>query len=677
MATKNDKQPAPSKGPVKTATLKPATTKPARKSLLQAAASAKAGAKTAPKPASKVAAKIPAAASKAAVKPAATTAAIYDESKIQTLSSLEHIRLRTGMYIGRRGDGSHPDDGIYVLLKEVIDNGVDEFIMGNGKLIEVSVKDGTARVRDYGRGIPLGKLVECVSVINTGAKYNDDVFQFSVGLNGVGTKAVNALSSHFRVVSVRDGEFAEAVFERGALISNRKAKLKEPQKNGTYVEFTPDTEIFGVYEFNLEFIEQRILNYTYLNAGLSLNFNGKTYVSQHGLFDLLSAETGEECIYPLGYYKGVHSSQGQIEFAFTHTNNYGEEYFSFVNGQYTSDGGSHLSAFKEGFLKGIQTYFKKDYRSEDVREGCLAAVAVKLKNPVFESQTKNKLGNTDIRAWIVQETKDAIEDWLHKNVEAGKKLELKIEANEKLRTELNTVKKEAREAAKKIALKIPKLKDCKYHLEDGKHGEETTIFLTEGDSATGSMVSCRDVMTQAIFSLRGKVENMFGKKRAAIYKNEELYNMMMALGIENDVTGLRYAKIVIATDADFDGFHIRNLLLTFFLSYFEELVTGGRIFILETPLFRVRTKKETRYCYSEKERDGATAALGSSSEITRFKGLGEISPKEFGQFIGPDIRLVPVAVNTLKVVPQVLNFYMGKNTPERRDYIMKNLIDAM
>ncbi|MDR2020104.1 MAG: type IIA DNA topoisomerase subunit B [Treponema sp.] len=618
----------------------------------------------------------PAPAKERAAPSSAQETAVYDESKIKTLSSLEHIRLRTGMYIGRLGDGSNPDDGIYVLLKEIIDNGVDEYIMGNGKLIEVEIKDSgqpgspIVKVRDFGRGIPLGKLVECVSVINTGAKYNDDVFQFSVGLNGVGTKAVNALSSHFRVASIRDGDFAEAVFERGALKSERKGKLKNKQKNGTYVEFTPDRDIFGDYEFNLEFIERRILNYTYLNTGLTLSLNGKSYVSQRGLFDLLSEETGEECIYPIGYYKG-----DRIEFAFTHTNNYGEEYFSFVNGQFTSDGGSHLSAFKEGFLKGIQAYFKKDYRSEDIREGSIAAVAVKLKSPVFESQTKNKLGNSDIRTWVVQETKSAVEDWLHKNQEAAKKLELKIVANEKLRTELNVVKKEAREAAKKIALKIPKLKDCKYHLEDGEKGEYSTIFITEGDSAAGSMVSSRDVMTQAIFSLRGKIENVYSKKRAAIYKNEELYNMMMALGIENDVEGLRYARVVIATDADFDGFHIRNLLLTFFLSYFEELVTGGRVFILETPLFRVRTKKETRYCYNEKERDEALGALGSQSEVTRFKGLGEISPKEFGQFIGEDIRLVPVSVNTLKVVPQVLTFYMGKNTPERRDYIMKNLVN--
>lgn len=596
----------------------------------------------------------------------------YDESKIKTLSSLEHIRLRTGMYIGRLGDGSNPDDGVYILLKEVIDNAIDEFIMGNGEVVEVEVKELSVKVRDYGRGIPLGKLVECVSIINTGAKYNDDVFQFSVGLNGVGTKAVNALSSHFRVIAIRSKQFAEAVFERGVLKNERNGKLKEVQRDGTYVEFTPDKEIFGDFDFNLEFIERRIWNYAYLNAGLTLKLNGKAIASQRGLYDLLADETGEASLYPIGHFKG-----DRIEFAFTHTNNYGEEYFSFVNGQYTSDGGTHLSAFKEGFLKGIQTFFKRDYKSEDVREGTTAAISIKLKNPVFESQTKNKLGNSDIRPWIVQETKAAVEDWLHKNAEAAKLLELKINSNEKLRTELNAVKKEAREAAKKIALKIPKLKDCKFHLEDGDKGALSTIFITEGDSAAGSLVSSRDVMTQAIFALRGKPENMYGKKRTAIYKNEELYNMMMALGIENDVSTLRYGRIVIATDADFDGFHIRNLLLTFFLSFFEELVTGGRVYILETPLFRVRTKKETRYCYSEKERDAVIKDLGNQSEVTRFKGLGEISPKEFGQFIGSDMRLVPVSVNTLKAVPQVLEFYMGKNTPERRDYIMKNLVADM
>ncbi|MDR2602727.1 MAG: type IIA DNA topoisomerase subunit B [Spirochaetaceae bacterium] len=601
---------------------------------------------------------------------------------MKTLSSLEHIRLRSGMYIGRLGDGSNPDDGIYVLLKEIIDNGIDEYIMGNGSQIDVEIKDGLLKVRDYGRGIPLGKLTECVSIINTGAKYNDDVFQFSVGLNGVGTKAVNALSSYFRVVSIREGKFAESVFERGALIKEKRGTLKDAaRKNGVYVEFTPDKEIFGEYFINMEFVEKRIKNYSYLNTGLALVLNGKKYISKHGLLDLLSEETGasgedggagkEPLLYPIAYYKGE-----RVEFAFTHTNSYGEAYFSFVNGQWTSDGGSHLSAFKEGLLKGVQAFFKKDYKSEDVREGSIAAVAIKLKNPVFESQTKNKLGNSDVRSWLVAECKAAVEDWLHKNTDAAKKLEQKILANESLRTELNSVKKEAREAARRVAIKIPKLKDCKYHLCDGDRGALSTIFITEGDSASGSMVSCRDVYTQAIFSLRGKVENMYGKKRPAIYKNEELYNLMMALGIENDASGLRYAKIVIATDADFDGFHIRNLLLTFFLSYFEELVTSGKIFILETPLFRVRTKKETRYCYTEKERDEAAEDLGRSCEITRFKGLGEISPKEFGQFIGADIKLVPVSVNALKIVPQVLSFYMGKNTPERREYIMKNLVNT-
>jgi topoisomerase-4 subunit B len=593
----------------------------------------------------------------------------YDESKIKTLSSLEHIRLRTGMYIGRLGDGSNPDDGIYILVKEVIDNSIDEFIMGNGRHVDITLKDNKVSVRDFGRGIPLGKIVECVSVINTGAKYNDDVFQFSVGLNGVGTKAVNALSSWFRVMAVRDGKCAEAVFERGKLKSERKGTVKGDVKNGTLVEFIPDEDLFGDYEFNVEFLQKRIWNYAYLNTGLTLNFNGEKFVSENGLLDLLDAEIDTDHIYPVGYYKGK-----QLEFAFTHSNNYGENYFSFVNGQYTSDGGTHLSAFKEGFLKGINEYFRKNYKSEDVREGTAAAVAVKIQSPVFESQTKNKLGNTEVRAWIVNETKSGVDEWLHKNPEAARFLEQKILANEKLRTELNSVKKEAKEAAKKIALKIPKLKDCKFHLGDVKKGENTMIFLTEGDSASGSMVSSRDVYTQAIFSLRGKCENMYGKKRAEIYKNAELYNVMMALGIENDIEGLRYAKIIIATDADNDGFHIRNLLLTFFLSFFEELVTSGRMYILETPLFRVRNKKETVYCYSEKERDASVKRLGATSEVTRFKGLGEINPSEFGQFIGGDIRLLPVTVQSLKTIPGILEFYMGKNTPERREFIMNNLL---
>ncbi len=592
----------------------------------------------------------------------------YDESKIKTLSSLEHIRLRTGMYIGRLGSGANPDDGIYILLKEVVDNAVDEYIMGYGKSVSVAIRDGLIAVRDRGRGIPLGKVIDCVSIINTGAKYNDDVFQFSVGLNGVGTKAVNALSSRFRVVSYREGKYFEALFERGVLKKQQEGNAAREQ-NGTLVEFVPDPDIFGEYAYNMEFVEKRMRHYAYLNSGLTLELNGQGFQSENGLLDLLKDETGEDVLYDAGYCRG-----DKIEFSFTHTNNYGEEYFSFVNGQYTSDGGTHLSAFREGFLKAVNEYYQASYKGEDVREGIAAAVAVKLKNPMFESQTKNKLGNGDIKPWILQEVKRGVDDYLRRNPVAAKRLQEKIAHNEKLRTELNVVKKEAREAAKKIELKIPNLKDCKIHLGDGPDGERSTIFLTEGQSASGSMVSARDVMTQAIFSLRGKPENMYGSKRTAIYKNAELYNMMMALGIENTIEGLRYGRIVIATDADYDGFHIRLLLLTFFLSFFEELVTQGRVYILETPIFRVRNKKETIYCYSAKERDEAASSLGANAEMTRFKGLGEISPKEFGQFIGDDMRLVNVDVQTLKTVPEILSFYMGKNTPERRDFIMSNLI---
>lgn len=590
----------------------------------------------------------------------------YDESKVKTLSSLEHIRLRTGMYIGRLGDGSNLDDGIYVLLKEVIDNSVDEFIMGYGDTIRIQVSNGKVIVRDYGRGIPLGKVIDCVSVINTGAKYNDEVFQFSVGLNGVGTKAVNALSSYFRVVSFREKKYFEAVFAQGLKQKDRSGK-NSTEPNGTYVEFIPDPEIFGEYAYNDEFIEQRLWNYAYLNSGLTLYLGKKKFLSKNGLYDLLYAEVGDDSVYPIAHHKGQH-----LEFAVTSTNSYGETYFSFVNGQYTSDGGTHQSAFREGLLKGVNEYFKKNYSGVDVREGMAGAVSVKLLNPIFESQTKNKLGNTEIRSWIVNEVRSAVVDFLHKNQGAAKKLEQKIVQNEKLRKELNAVKKEAKEAAKRIALKIPNLKDCRYHRGD-KRGEESTIFITEGQSASGSMVSSRDPYTQAIFSLRGKPQNMYARKRADIYRNEELYNMMMALGIENDVEELRYERIVIATDADHDGFHIRNLLLTFFLTYFEELVVNGRVYILETPLFRVRNKKETIYCYSETERREAVSTL-SSPEVTRFKGLGEISPTEFGRFIGNDMRLVRVSVKSIKQIDETLGFYMGKNTPDRRSYIMENLV---
>ena len=599
-----------------------------------------------------------------------TSPAKYDESQIQHLDALEHIRLRSGMYIGRLGDGSNQNDGIYVLLKEVIDNSIDEYIMGFGKRIDVALKDNHVKVRDYGRGIPLGKVVECVSEINTGAKYNDDVFQFSVGMNGVGTKAVNALSSYFRVVSVRDGDCAEAIFERGKLVKERKGHLKESQPNGTYFEFVPDEEIFGKYSYNMEFVEKRIWNYAYLNEGLSLRLNGKEFKSSNGLFDLLNNEIEGESLYPIGSCVGK-----QIKFAFTHTNGYGENHFSFVNGQYTADGGTHLNAFKEGFVKGINDFYQESFRAEDVREGMASAVLVKVKDPIFESQTKNKLGNTDVRQWIVGEVQAALIDWLHHNSQAASKIKEKIQTNEKLRTELSAVKTKAKEAAKKISIRIPKLKDCKFHVSDGEKGANSMIFITEGDSASGTMTHSRDSSYQAIFSLRGKPENMYGKKQSDIYKNDELYQLMMALGIENDVSNLKYAKIVIATDADNDGYHIRNLVMTFFLGYFEELVTSGRVFILETPLFRVRNKKENIYCYSEAERDAAQAKLGKSAETSRFKGLGEINPTEFSQFIqGETMHLTPVEISQLKAVPKLLGFYMGKNTPERREFIEKHLL---
>ena len=596
--------------------------------------------------------------------------AAYDDSQIKHLDALEHIRLRSGMYIGRLGDGSNPNDGIYVLLKEVIDNSIDEFIVGFGNKIDIQIQDNRVKVRDYGRGIPLGKLVECVSQINTGAKYNDDVFQFSVGMNGVGTKAVNALSSYFRVIAIRDGKAKEAVFEQGKLKSEKLAATKPGTKNGTYFEFVPDETIFGKYSFNMEYVEKRLWNYAYLNAGLTLTLNGQTYESKNGLLDLLTNELESESLYSIGSYNGLH-----LKFAFTHTNTYGENYFSFVNGQYTSDGGTHLNAFKEGFIKGVNDFFHESYKSEDIREGITAAILVKVKDPVFESQTKNKLGNTDIRQWVVGEVQSGLDDWLHKNPKAAEMLQKKIEANEKLRTELSAVKKEAKEAAKKVSIRIPKLDDCRFHLEDGAKGQNSMIFITEGQSASGVMTHSRDANTQAIFSLRGKPENMYGKKQSDIYKNDELYQLMMALGIENSVENLKYSKIVIATDADNDGFHIRNLVLTFFLGYFEELVTSGRVWILETPLFRVRTKKENIYCYSEDERDKAQAKLGKNCETSRFKGLGEINPSEFRQFIDPKtMHLTPVEISQLKIVPQLLSFYMGKNTPERRHFIEEHLL---
>lgn len=594
----------------------------------------------------------------------------YDEKAIQTLDALEHIRLRTGMYIGRLGDGSHPHDGIYVMLKEVVDNSVDEFIMGSGKRIEIAREGDELTVRDFGRGIPLGKVVECVSQINTGGKYNDDVFQFSVGLNGVGTKAVNALSSRFEVVSHRDGQFVRADFERGKIQGEKKGKDAEAP-DGTLIRFTPDPEIFGKYAWNEDFIAHRLRYYAFLNAGLKLQYNGETFQSRNGLADLLEQEIGDEP--PL--YDIVHCREEKFEFAFTHGHAYGETFFSFVNGQYTNDGGTHQSAFREGVLKGVNEFAKKNFAGEDVRDGIIGAIAIKLQDPVFESQTKNKLGSTEVRTWIVPAVKDQVVRWLHQNDEAAKNLLDKIATNERIRKELSAIKKEARERARKVALRIPKLTDCKVHFDDEKGGrrDETTIFLAEGDSAAGVMVPTRDVQTQAIYSLKGKPLNCHGLKRDAIYKNEELYNIMRALGIEESIEGLRYNRVVIATDADVDGMHIRNLLLTFFLRYFEELVLKGHVYILETPLFRVRNKQVTEYCYSEIERDAAMDAI-KGHEITRFKGLGEISPKEFGQFIGEDIRLLSVAVNAIGDVGRLLEFFMGKNTPARRDFIVDNLL---
>ena len=598
------------------------------------------------------------------------TGVAYDEAAIQTLDALEHIRLRTGMYIGRVGDGSHPLDGIYVMLKEVIDNSVDEFIMGEGKRIEIKRRKNTVSIRDYGRGIPLGKVVECVSQINTGGKYNDDVFQFSVGLNGVGTKAVNALSQRFEVCAWREGRFRRAAFERGELQEDRKGR-EAGKRNGTLTVFTPDPEIFGEYEWNEEYIEHRLRFYAHLNSGLTLVYNNQKFSSKHGLADLLRDELGEQP--PL--YDIAHCRLERMEFAFTHTNSYGENYYSFVNGQFTNDGGTHQSAFREGLLKGVNEFAGKNYAGEDVRDGIIGAIAVKLQDPVFESQTKNKLGSTDVRPWIVQEVRTNVVRWLHANKKVADALLAKVKANERVRKELASIKKEARERAKKVAIRIPKLIDCKQHFDNpkSKRGDETTIFLTEGDSAGGAMVQSRDVQTQAIFSLRGKPVNTYGLKREALYKNEELYNIMRALGIEDGLDGLRYNRVVIATDADVDGMHIRNLLLTYFLHYFEDLVVHGHLYILETPLFRVRNRKETRYCYSEAERDKALKDL-ARPEVTRFKGLGEISPKEFNHFIGERMRLTTVSIKAKSEIGKWLKFFMGKNTPERRAFIVKNLI---
>ena len=609
-----------------------------------------------------------------------SSASTYDESKIKTLSSLEHIRLRPGMYIGRLGNGSHADDGIYILLKEVIDNGVDEFIMGAGERINIHISSrGRVVVRDFGRGIPLGKLVECVSVINTGAKYNTDVFQFSVGLNGVGTKAVNALSSQFTVTSFRDGEFSRAAFAGGVLLE--QAQGKSDEENGTLVEFLPDQSVFPEFFFQLDFVRKRLWRYAYLNAGLKLYLDQECFHSANGLLDLLKNEIEGSQLYDDLYYR-----DDTLEFAFSHTDGYGENYFSFVNGTYTNEGGTHLSAFREGILKGVNEFTGKKFAGDDVRQGVVGTVSVKIREPIFESQTKNKLGNTEIRGPIVARVKDFVCDYLYKHTDVADTLIQKVQQNARVRKELQHVRKEAKTRAKKAAIRVPQLKDCKYHPAKGKPsaaGRENMLFVTEGQSASGSIVSARDPMVQAVFSLKGKPMNVFGQSMTLLYKNDEMYNMMRALNIEESINGLRYDKVILATDADVDGLHIRNLLLTFFLHYFENLVKRGHVYILETPIFRVRNKKQTRYCYSEKEKIAAEKSLrgrGRSRlkvEVTRFKGLGEISPPEFKQFIGPDMRLQQVGIDKLSEVPKLLSFYMGKNTPVRKNYIMKHLAKAV
>src|SRR3954464_7964553 len=597
---------------------------------------------------------------------------VYDESKIKTLSSLEHIRLRTGMYIGRIGDGSHYDDGCYILLKEVIDNAIDEFIMGAGKEVQIDIEDKAVTVRDFGRGIPLGKVVECVSQINTGAKYNDDVFQFSVGLNGVGTKAVNALSKDFLVRSHREGQFVEASFKQGKLKNEKKGKNTEP--DGTLIKFEPDPTIFKEIEFKPEHIERRLRHYSYLNSGLKLIYNGKTFQSRHGLLDLVMEDLqadGSEPIYP-----PLHYAEKTLEFCFTHSNSrFGESFYSFVNGQYTSDGGTHLSAFREGLLKAVNEHAREKFEGDDVRESMVGAVSIRLKDPVFESQTKNKLGNTEIRTDLVNRVREELLHFFNRNKEIAEKIVAKVQDTRQLRKELQEVKKLARDRAKAITIRIPQLKDCKVHLNKAKDkGHESMVFITEGQSAAGSIVSCRDVNTQASFVLKGKPLNVWDLKRDIVYKNDEMYNLMRSLDIEDNLEGLRYEKVILATDADVDGLHIRNLLITYFFRFFDQLVHDGHLFVLETPLFRVRNKEETIYCYSEGERDTAAKKLGKSAEITRFKGLGEINPSEFKQFIGPDMRLSQVEYSPKQDAAPVLSFYMGKNTPERKDFIMERLV---
>ncbi|MDO8999581.1 MAG: DNA topoisomerase IV subunit B [Bacteroidota bacterium] len=601
----------------------------------------------------------------------------YTEDNIKSLDWKEHIRTRPGMYIGKLGDGSAFDDGIYVLLKEVMDNSIDEFMMGEGNKIDITVKEGVVSIRDYGRGIPLGKVVEVVSKMNTGGKYDSEAFKKSIGLNGVGTKAVNALSINFRVTSFRDGQAKTADFSKGELVKDHKL-VSSNEKNGTLVEFRPDDTIFKKYHFIHEYIDRMIWNYAFLNTGLKLYLNGQEYKSDNGLKDLLEKNITGEIIYPI-----IHLKAEDIELAMTHSNeHYSEEYYSYVNGQYTTQGGTHQAAFREALVKTIREFYKKEFDPSDIRKSIVAAISIKVSEPIFESQTKTKLGSSEIapggqsmRSFVNDFMKQHLDNYLHKNPETAKAIEAKIVANERERKELSGIQKLARERAKKSSLHNKKLRDCRIHLDDTKDPRrlETSIFICEGDSASGSITKTRDVNTQAVFSLKGKPLNCFGLGKKIVYENEEFNLLQAALNIEDNLEELRYNNVIIATDADVDGMHIRLLLLTFFLQFFPDLVKTNHVKILQTPLFRVRNKKETAYCYSEEEKKAAVAKLGPKPEITRFKGLGEISPDEFKHFIGKDIRLEPVLLDQKASITELLNYYMGKNTQGRQDFIIENL----
>lgn len=601
--------------------------------------------------------------------------AAYNEESIKTLDWKEHIRKRPGMYIGKLGDGSSMDDGIYILLKEVLDNAVDEFMMGFGKEIEITITDRIVKVRDYGRGIPLGKVLDVASKMNTGAKYDSKVFKKSVGLNGVGIKAVNALSSKFSIQSFRDNHSKYAEFTEGNLVADESEKGTD-QRNGTLVSFVPDEKMFGKYHYILEYLQQMVKNYVYLNSGLVIRLNGERFYSANGLLDLLNENINSDILYPV-----IHIKAEDIEIAFTHGNGYGEDYYAFVNGQHTTQGGTHLMAFREALVKTVRDFYKKDFDPSDIRSSIIAAISIKVEEPVFESQTKTKLGSKDmgpegpsVRNFIMDFVSTHLDNFLHKNPSTADTLLKKILESEKERKAISSIQKLARDRAKKASLHNRKLRDCKIHYNsDDERRLESTIFITEGDSASGSITKARDVHTQAVFSLKGKPLNTYGLTKKIVYENEEFNLLQAALDIEDGLENLRYNNVVIATDADVDGMHIRLLLITFFLQFFPELVKKGHLFILQTPLFRVRNKQETRYCYNEEEKQTAIGKLGSHAEITRFKGLGEISPDEFGFFIGGDIRLEPVRITKEDTVGDLLEFYMGKNTPERQNFIIDNL----